>query len=128
MEEKWFDRFIAQHMAIGYFWFAVTMYFVNPTFAYHFNEGVKEEAFEMYSQFLAKNEDFLKCQPAPVAAQDYYLSGDLYLFDFINTSILDFPSPEPWPTMNTLYDTFSAIRDDKAEHFMTMIAMQEGGL
>jgi ubiquinol oxidase len=121
--EKWFDRFIAQHMAIGYFWFAVTLYFVNPTFAYNFNEGIEEEACETYSRFLAENEDFLKSQPAPVAAQDYYLGGDLYSFDCMSKHAG--PSQRPRPTMETLFDTFSAIRDDEAEHVMTMIAMQE---
>ena len=124
--EKWFDRFVAQHMALGYFWMALVFYFVNPTFAYNFNQAVEEEACETYGRFLETHEEFLKSQPAPQAAKDYYGSNDIYSLDTISADHIH--SHRRHPRMKTLYDCFSAIRDDEAEHAKTMIAMQEKDL
>jgi ubiquinol oxidase len=120
-DEKWFDRFVAQHIALSYFWLSLAFYFINPTFAYNFNQAVEEEAFETYERFVDINETFLKGQPAPQAAKDYYGGGDLYLFDAISSGT---GSHTRRPKMKTLYDCFCAIRDDEAEHAKTMIAMQ----
>ena len=117
----WFDRFIAEHIALGYFWLALLFYFVNPVYAYNFNQAVEEEAFETYTRFIEKNESFLKEQPAPMAAVDYYGGDDLYMLD----SITGDGSTKRRPEMNSLYDCFVAIRDDEAEHAKTMIMMQE---
>jgi ubiquinol oxidase len=124
--QRWFDRFLAQHMALGYFFLALSFYIFNPTFAYNFNQAVEEEAFETYNRFLTAHEEFLKSQPAPVAAKEYYLGDDLYMFDCISKDIV---SSRVHPTkMETLYDCFSAIRDDEGEHVKTMISMQAEGL
>jgi ubiquinol oxidase len=120
--QRWFDRFFAQHIALGYFAMALTFYFVNPAYAYNFNQHVEEEAFESYSRFLEKQGEFLKTQPAPLVAQEYYRDGDLYMFD--NMSVDAGHVKARRPKMNTLYDCFSAIRDDEAEHVKTMIYMQ----
>lgn len=37
------------------------------------------------------------------------------------------PSDQPRPQVKTLYDVFSNIRDDEAEHVNTMQACQVGG-
>ena len=128
--QRWFDRFVAQHMALGYFWLALFFYMFNPTFAYNFNQAVEEEAFESYDRFLNQHGDYLKTLPAPQVAQDYYLSeANLYLFDSVRQLDLTSNQHRPTkPTMKTLYDCFCAIRDDEAEHAKTMIAMQDEGL
>ena len=51
----------------------------------------------------------------------YYRDGDLYMFDEFQTGQV----PEHRrPVMDTLFDTFVAIRDDEAEHVKTMVACQ----
>jgi ubiquinol oxidase len=116
---KWSDRFLAEHMAVGYYFFAIALYLYNPTYAYNFNQVIEEEAFDTYDRFLASNEEFLKGQPAPQAAKHYYLEDDLFLL---------MGSGRPRPTMESLYDTFCAIRTDEGEHAETMVAMQKEGL
>ena len=114
----WTDRFLAQHIAVVYYFLGLAFYVVNPTFAYNFNQAVEEEAFQTYDNFVSKHEAFLRDQPAPSTAKRYYLE-------------------DPWfaetgsrarPTMQTLLDTFYAIRDDEAEHAETMVKMQEEAL
>lgn len=122
--ELWFTRFLAQHMAIGYFWIALLFYFVNPVFAYNFNQAVEEEAFETYDRFLEKNEEYLKGQPAPSAAIDYYNGDDtLYMLESITKDGEESTSRRP--KLETLYDCFAAIRADEGEHVKTMSMMQE---
>lgn len=116
--QRWLDRFLAQHLAVGYYFMALMFFLCNPTFAYNFNQAVEEEAFETYNHFLAVNEDFLKEQPAPKAAKSYYLEDHLYLE----------MGSRPRPRIESLYDTFCAIRDDEAEHAHTMETMQEEAL
>ena len=115
---RWLDRFLAQHLAVGYYFMALMFFLFNPTFAYNFNQAVEEEAFETYNHFLTTNEDFLKKQPAPKAAKTYYLEDHLYLE----------MGPRPRPRIESLYDTFCAIRDDEAEHAHTMEVMQQEAL
>lgn len=113
----WVDRFLAQHIAVAYYFMGLAFYIFNPTFAYNFNQAVEEEAFETYDAFLAKNKDILKEQPAPLAAKQYYLEDPLFA-----------EMGRPRPTMETLLDAFAAIRDDEAEHAETMMQMQQEGL
>lgn len=114
----WFDRFLAQHIAVSYFFLCLAFFVVNPTFAYNFNQAVEEEAYQTYNNFLAKNEAFLKDQPAPSAAIHYYLEDPLF----------EGMGSRPRPAMTTLLDTFTAIRDDEAEHAETMLQMQNEAL
>ena len=80
----------------------VAFYLVNPLAAYHFNELIEKEAYHTYDTFLNENGPYLKEQPAPKVAVKYYGKE----------------------AMGNLYDCFSAIRDDEAEHFMTMQKLQ----
>ncbi|CAI0467687.1 unnamed protein product [Linum tenue] len=54
----WVDRFLAQHIAVFYYFMTVFMYALSPRMAYE-----------------------LKELPAPEVAVRYYTGGDLYLFD-----------------------------------------------
>eukprot|EP00593_Proboscia_inermis_P006140 CAMPEP_0171310606 /NCGR_PEP_ID=MMETSP0816-20121228/20789_1 /TAXON_ID=420281 /ORGANISM="Proboscia inermis, Strain CCAP1064/1" /LENGTH=143 /DNA_ID=CAMNT_0011794831 /DNA_START=429 /DNA_END=863 /DNA_ORIENTATION=- len=120
--QKFMDRFIAQHIAVGYYWFVVGLYIVNPVHAYNFNEHVEQHAFDTYDIFLKEQGEELKKLPAPQAAIDYYIDGDLYMFDEFQTSR---GCSEPRrPKIENLYDVFVAIRDDEAEHVKTMIELQ----
>ena len=125
--EKWFDRFVAQHISFFYYFIIVAMYLFNPTMAYKLNQDVEEEAYTTYNNFLQTHEAYLKTQPAPVVAKKYYSREETYMFDSMHTgggaSELE-PIKRRRPVVKTLYDTFVAIRDDEWEHARTMAHLQ----
>ncbi|KAM1033590.1 hypothetical protein ACFX2I_036991 [Malus domestica] len=104
----WFDRFLAQHIAVFYYFMTAFMYLISPRMAYHFSECVESHAYSTYDKFIKARGEDLKKMPAPEVAVKYYTSGDMYLFE-------------------NLYDTFLNIRDDEAEHCKTMKACQTHG-
>jgi ubiquinol oxidase len=123
----WRDRFVAQHVAVGYYWFAVSVYLLNPALAYNLNQAVEEEAYETYQGFLGRHGPYLKMQPAPDVAKQYYAGEDLYLFDSMHhrgSGSLGAAPASRRPTCETLYDTFTNIRDDEMEHVKTMAYLQ----
>ncbi|XP_015959033.1 ubiquinol oxidase 4, chloroplastic/chromoplastic [Arachis duranensis] len=120
----WFDRFLAQHIAIFYYIMTVFMYAISPRMAYHFSECVESHAFETYDKFIKAQGEDLKKLPAPEVAVNYYTGGDLYLFDEFQTSRI--PNTRR-PKIENLYDVFVNIRDDEAEHCKTMKACQTHG-
>lgn len=120
----WFDRFLAQHIAIFYYFMTALMYLISPRMAYHFSECVESHAFETYDKFIKEQGEELKKMPAPEVAVNYYTGGDLYLFDEFQTSRV--PNTRR-PTIDNLYDVFLNIRDDEAEHCKTMRACQTYG-
>ncbi|XP_038893742.1 ubiquinol oxidase 4, chloroplastic/chromoplastic-like [Benincasa hispida] len=120
----WFDRFLAQHIAVAYYFMTVFMYMISPRMAYHFSECVESHAFSTYDKFLKAQGEELKKLPAPEVAVKYYTEGDLYLFDEFQTS----RAPKSRrPKIESLYDVFVNIRDDEAEHCKTMRACQSHG-
>ncbi|PIA38130.1 hypothetical protein AQUCO_02800047v1 [Aquilegia coerulea] len=119
----WFDRFLAQHIAVFYYFMTAFMYLLSPRMAYHFSECVESHAFSTYDKFI-KQEDNLKNLPAPEIAVKYYTEGDLYLFDEFQTAR---PPKSRRPKIENLYDVFINIRDDEAEHCKTMKACQTHG-
>jgi len=118
----WIDRFVARAGAFGYYWILVPVYMISPRSAYHFMQLVEEHAYQTYDTFLQKHEAALKAEPAPEVATKYYLEGDMYLFDEFQTAQ---GSEQRRPKIETLYDVFSAIRDDELEHVKTMIVCQQ---
>lgn len=36
--KSWFDRFLAQHTAVAYYWTCVVLYFIKPNLAYNLSE------------------------------------------------------------------------------------------
>ncbi|XP_042483399.1 ubiquinol oxidase 4, chloroplastic/chromoplastic-like [Macadamia integrifolia] len=120
----WFDRFLAQRIAVFYYFMTVLMYVVSPRMAYHFSECVERYAYATYDKFIKLQGDELKNLPAPEIAVKYYTGGDLYLFDEFQTSKV--PHSQR-PKIENLYDVFLNIRDDEAEHCKTMKACQTHG-
>ncbi|VFQ88918.1 unnamed protein product [Cuscuta campestris] len=120
----WFDRFLAQHIAIFYYLMTVFMYALSPRMAYHFSECVESHAFETYDKFVKSHGDELRKLPAPEVAVRYYTEGDLYLFDEFQTSRV--PNTRR-PKIENLYDVFVNVRDDEAEHCKTMKGCQRHG-
>ena len=117
--ERFLDRFLAQHIAFGYYAVVILLYILNPVQAYNLNQDVEEHAFETYDKYLKDNEEKLKNLPAPKAAIDYYVEGDMYMFDEFQTGC-EFRRPK----IENLYDVFVAIRDDEAAHVQTMEQLQ----
>jgi hypothetical protein len=72
-DERFIDRFIAQHLAVGYFWLAVALYLTNPTNAYNLNQCVEEHAYSTYDSFLKTHGEELKLRPPTQTSLDYYL-------------------------------------------------------
>lgn len=120
----WFDRFLAQHIAIFYYFMTVFMYAISPRMAYHFSECVESHAYSTYDKFVKARGEELKKLPAPEIAVKYYTGDDLYLFDEFQTSR---PPNSRRPKIENLYDVFLNIRDDEAEHCKTMKACQTRG-
>ncbi|RZC43807.1 hypothetical protein C5167_036762 [Papaver somniferum] len=82
----WFDCFLAQHIAVFYYFMIVVMYMISPRMAYHFSECVEMHAFETHDKFLKLQGDELKKLLASEVAVKYYIEGDLYLFDKFQTA------------------------------------------
>jgi ubiquinol oxidase len=123
--ERWADRFVAQHIAVFYYWTVIALYMYNPTVAYNLNQAVEEEAYSTYANFVEKNGGFLQTQPAPLAAKKYYTGNDLYLFDAMHFDSAGRGEQARRPKMETLYDAFVAVRDDELEHVKTMAYLQD---
>jgi ubiquinol oxidase len=121
-DRYWIDRFLAQHIAIAYYWIVVPLYLLFPKSAYYMMELIEQHAYNTYDTYLKTNEATLKTLPAPQIAVKYYREGDLYMFDEMQTSVRqEFRRP----SVDNLYDVFVNIRDDECEHVKTMVACQQ---
>jgi len=49
----WFDRFIAEHAALVYYWMCIGFYMLAPKNAYQFSELVEWHAVDTYCQVPA---------------------------------------------------------------------------
>ena len=48
-DSAWFDRFVAFHSAIVYFWMLIIFYAFSPKYAYLFSELVEGHAVDTYA-------------------------------------------------------------------------------
>jgi ubiquinol oxidase len=121
-DRNWGDRFLAQHIAMLYYWIVVPLYMVLPRYAYYMMELIEQHAYHTYDTYLNTHGEVLKTQPAPEIAINYYRDGDLYMFEEMQTTT----RPEfRRPKVDNLYDVFVNIRDDENEHVKTMVACQQ---
>ena len=121
-DERFVDRFFAQHMAVAYYFIACDMYLLPPRMAYNLSEQVEEHAYHTYDEFLEENEDELRKAPPPPIAVHYYTEGDLFFFDEFQTGSVaggDLGERRR-PRIDSLYDVFVNVRNDEAEHMKTM--------
>ena len=125
-DQQWVDRFIAEHAAVFYYWILVLMYAVSPSASYALSELIEHHASDTYTVFAEQNKELLKMIPPPLVALNYYKSGDLYLFDQLQTEWVG-QAPRR-PDCNNLYDVFVNIRDDENEHVKTMHALKTNTL
>lgn len=121
-DQRWLDRFFAQHAAVLYYWVLVFLWLVSPTIAYNFSELIEAHAVDTYAEFVDANEEELRKLPAPSIAKKYYEAEDLHYFDEFQTSR---PRGSRRPKVDSLYDVFCQIRDDEGEHVATMSQCQD---
>jgi ubiquinol oxidase len=95
-DERFVDRFFAQHTAFAYYWLTCMIYLVSPRMAYNLSEQIEEHAYHTYDEFLKQHGDNLLLERPPIVAANYY--GDV----------------------NNLYDVFTRVRDDEGDHVKTM--------
>lgn len=128
--ENAIDRTLAQTMAFGYYWYVTILYFFNEPAAYHLSELIEDHAYDTYNGFLTEYSDKLKGMPVPEIAKKYYVDDNPYMFDQFCTvkekdSSGNFSSRRP--TLNTLYDVFTNVRDDEREHWKTLCNLVQFG-
>ncbi|KAJ1616970.1 alternative oxidase-domain-containing protein [Pavlovales sp. CCMP2436] len=109
--ESFFDRFMAQHIAVFYFVFVSALYWLKPQQAYHLSELIEEHAYATYDGYLATNEAWLRAQPAPQVAISYYAKRGVDA------------SGRGGKQLTNLWETFVEVRDDEAEHWQTNLCM-----
>jgi hypothetical protein len=51
-DSAWFDRFVAFHAAIVYYWILILSYAISPKYAYHFSELIEGHAVDTYGGML----------------------------------------------------------------------------
>ncbi|KAM3111824.1 alternative oxidase [Phormidesmis sp. 146-33] len=120
-DRYWVDRFLAQHLAMVYYWIVVPLYMLLPKSAYYIMELIEQHACDTYDRYLKDHEVALKAMPAPQVAINYYQDGDLYMFEEMQITQTKFRHPK----VDNLYDVFTNIRDDENEHVKTMIFCQQ---
>jgi len=99
-DERYVDRFFAQHVAFFYYWLTCLIYVVSPCMAYNLSEQIEEHAYHTYDEFVKNHGTSLSLEKAPVVASDYY--GDV----------------------TSLHDVFVNVRDDEGKHVKTMQTYQ----
>jgi len=120
--QRWSDRFLAQHTVVFYYWILTALFFISPVWSYNASELIEAHAVDTYSQFIEENEELLKELPPPAVAMRYYLEPDVYFDEMQHEA----PKRNRRPNCDNLYDVFVNIRDDEREHVKTMHACQRG--
>eukprot|EP00238_Polyblepharides_amylifera_P011531 CAMPEP_0196579816 /NCGR_PEP_ID=MMETSP1081-20130531/24918_1 /TAXON_ID=36882 /ORGANISM="Pyramimonas amylifera, Strain CCMP720" /LENGTH=355 /DNA_ID=CAMNT_0041899511 /DNA_START=386 /DNA_END=1453 /DNA_ORIENTATION=+ len=120
---RWFDRFVAQHTALIYYWVIVGCYLVSPKWSYYFMQLVEQHAADTYAQFVSENASSLALYPPPDVAVQFYRDGDMYMFDEFHAGSKEGPLRRP--PVDNLLQVFENIRDDELEHVKTMVQCQD---
>ena len=67
-DQRWSDRFWAQHSAVAYYWVLIGLWLFSPSVAYNFSELIEAHAVDTYEEFVEANCERLKTLPAPAIA------------------------------------------------------------
>jgi len=114
-----FDRFFAQHAAVVYYFLVVLVYLIKPELAYTINKKVEWHAYKTYKDFCVSEESMLKSMPVPKVAQLYYGSDELFQSGTTPERV------KIGANLQTLFDVMCNIRDDEAEHAVSMEKCQQ---
>ena len=71
--DRWYDRFIAYHLVLFYYWIMVGYYFVFPVDAYHLNIGIEYHAVETYLNYFWDHQDDAKIAEIAVDEMNHYI-------------------------------------------------------
>ena len=83
-DQRWSDRFLAQHAAVVYYCVLVALWLASPSLAYNFSELIEAHAVDTYLEFRDANTELLAALPAPAVAKQYYMGQDMYFFDEVS--------------------------------------------
>ena len=95
-DERFIDRFFAQHVAFAYYWLTCLIYLASPRMAYNLSEQIEEHAYHTYDEFLKQNHASLVLEKPPAVAVNYY------------------------DDVHNLYDVFVNVRNDEGDHVKKM--------
>lgn len=101
------DSAFAAALSVLAFWYSCVVYASCPRAAYHLSELIEDHAYHTYDSYLTKQANYLKSQPVPAAASEYYSSQY---------------SSQSRP-LKSLYDVFLNVRDDEKEHWSTLCSL-----
>lgn len=143
-DQPYYVRFMAQHSALVYYLVLCGLWMASPSLSYKFSEMLETHAVDTYGQFIDENEEKLKELPPSMIAVEYYTVGlSDPMFGEYQTrhgtvqqggdsseavaSILRGKDGQringvrkPGTNMKSLYDVFTAIRNDEGDHVNTM--------
>jgi ubiquinol oxidase len=142
-DQPYYVRFMAQHSALVYYLVLCGLWMASPSLSYKFSEMLETHAVDTYGQFIDENEEKLKKLPPSMIAVEYYTVGlSDPMFGEYQTrhgtvqggdsseavaSILRGKDGQringvrkPGTNMKSLYDVFTAIRNDEGDHVNTM--------
>ena len=71
--DRWYDRFIAYHLVLIYYWILVGYYFIAPVSAYHLNAGIEFHATETYLNYLWDHQEDTKIADIAVDEMNHYI-------------------------------------------------------
>lgn len=54
-DQSWFDRFVAEHSAILYYWMLIVFYLASPKVAYNFMQRVELHAMDTYGGWVSRS-------------------------------------------------------------------------
>jgi hypothetical protein len=71
--DRWYDRFIAYHLVLIYYWILVGYYAIAPVSAYHLNAGIEFHATETYLDYFWNNPEDTKIAEIAVDEMNHYI-------------------------------------------------------
>lgn len=93
---KWWNRFLARHVAMSYYGVLLLFFMTSPRLAYLSSELLEMHAVDTYTEFYESNASTLKNLPLTKEAMQY--------------------KPDAW----NLYEVFKQIAEDEYNHAMNM--------
>ena len=71
--DRWYDKFIAYHLVLIYYWILVGYYSVAPKSAYHLNAGIEFHATETYLDYFWDHPEDTRIGEIAVDEMNHYI-------------------------------------------------------
>jgi ubiquinol oxidase len=95
-DSLWWNRFLARHVAMGYYGALFLFFLFSPKYAYMSSELLELHAVDTYKEFLESNEEVLRTLPPTLESYEYM------------------------PYASSMYDIFDRIAYDEYKHALSM--------